>query len=77
MLIEKYFCGMYLYLRGQVFNFIFFTIISVAITFFHVLSYLPMLVVRLHKAYFHYFRGFGVIVFKGNLPQRVPQGCPV
>lgn len=32
---------MYLYLRGQAFNFIFFTRISVAITFFHFLSYLP------------------------------------
>lgn len=29
--------------------------------FSHVLSYLPVLVVRLHKEYFHYFRGFGVV----------------
>lgn len=68
---------MYLYLRGQVFNFIFLTRISVAITFFHLLSYLPILVVHLHKEYFHYFRGFWVVVFKGKLPQRVPQDCPV
>lgn len=68
---------MYLYLRGQAFNFIFFTRISVAITFFHLLSYLPMLVVHLHKEYFHYFRGFRVFFFKGNLPQRVPQDCPM
>lgn len=40
----------------------------------------PMLVVHLHKEYFHYFRSFWVVVFKGKtreLPQRVPQDCSV
>lgn len=68
---------MYLYLRGQVFNFLSFTRINVATTLFHLLSYLPMLVVHLHKEYFHYFRAFWMVIFKGKLPQRVPQDCLV
>lgn len=68
---------MYLYLRGQAFNFIFFTRISVAIAFFHLLSDLPLLIVHLHKEYFHCFTGVWAVVVKGNLLQRVPQDCPV
>lgn len=40
--------------------------------FFHLLSYLPMLAVHLHKEYFHYFRGFwivGLLFSKGACPR--------